>query len=194
MLHFVLFCFQVLWIPGDHPGNLLNKQLILKLHLNLVIWVLQPSGIVTLGFNVWLRWLTLSSHSWWQVGKLSSIAQGHMFLNPLALFLLRFFFLMWTIVKVFIEFVIILLLLYVFVFWPGGTRDLSSSTKNQTHTLCIGRWSINHWSTMEVPTLALEFLSRAHASSPFCLNASKATSLSFPQCHQSRLSVWLAVY
>ena len=67
MLHFVLFCFQVLWIPGDHPGNLLNKQLILKLHLNLVIWVLQPSGIVTPGFNVWLRWLTLSSHSWWQV-------------------------------------------------------------------------------------------------------------------------------
>ena len=105
-----------------------------------------------------------------------------------------FFFLMWTIVKVFIEFVIILLLLYVLVFCPGGTWDLISSTKDQTHTLCIGRWSINHWSTMEVPTLALEFLSRAHASSPFCLNASKATSLSFPQCHQSRLSVWLAVY
>ena len=122
--------------------------------------------------------------------KVSSIAQGHMFLNPLALFIFfKIFFLMWTIVKVFIEFVIILLLLYVLDFWPGGTWDLSSSTKDQTHTLCIGRRSINHWSTMEVPPLAPEFLSRAHASSPFCSNASKATSLSFPQCHQSRLCV-----
>lgn len=25
MLHFVLFCFQVLWVPGDLPKNLFNK-------------------------------------------------------------------------------------------------------------------------------------------------------------------------
>ena len=33
---------------------------------------------------------------------------------------------MWTILKVFIEFVTILLLLYVLIVWPQGMRDLSS--------------------------------------------------------------------
>ena len=32
---------------------------------------------------------------------------------------------MWTVFKVFVEFVIILLLFYVLVFWPQGTGDLS---------------------------------------------------------------------
>ena len=39
---------------------------------------------------------------------------------------LKDFFLMWTIFKVFIEFVTILLLFYVLVFWPWGMWDLSS--------------------------------------------------------------------
>ena len=62
-----------------------------------------------------------------------------------------FFFLMWTIFKVFIEFVTILLLFYVLVFWPRGTWDLSSSTRDRTHTPCIGRWSLNHQTAREVP-------------------------------------------
>ena len=37
---------------------------------------------------------------------------------------------MWTIFKVFIEFVTILLLFYVLVFWPRGTWDLSSPTRD----------------------------------------------------------------
>ena len=41
-----------------------------------------------------------------------------------------FFFLMWTIFKVFTEFVTILLLFYVLVFWPRGTWDLSSPTRD----------------------------------------------------------------
>ena len=47
-------------------------------------------------------------------------------------FLLFFaFFLMWTIfLKVFIEFVTILLLFYVLVFWLRGMWDLSSPTRN----------------------------------------------------------------
>ena len=53
--------------------------------------------------------------------------------------------------KVFIEFVTILLLFYVLVFWPQGMWDLSSSTWDWTHTHCIGRQSINHWTTREVP-------------------------------------------
>ena len=43
-----------------------------------------------------------------------------------------FFFLMWTIFKVFIEFVTILLLFCVLVFWLGGMWDLSSPTRDQT--------------------------------------------------------------
>ena len=39
------------------------------------------------------------------------------------------FFLMWSIFKVFIEFVTILLLLYVLFFWPRGMWDLSSLTR-----------------------------------------------------------------
>ena len=57
-------------------------------------------------------------------------------------FLLRFFF-MWTILKVFIEFVTILLLFYVLIFWPRGMWDLRSLTRDQTYTPCIGRQSLN---------------------------------------------------
>ena len=52
--------------------------------------------------------------------------------------------LMWTIFEVFIEFVTILLLFYVLFFWLRGMWDLSSP--------CIGRRSLNHWTTREVPS------------------------------------------
>ena len=41
--------------------------------------------------------------------------------------------------------------LYILVFWSWSMRDLSSLTTNQTHTPCIGRWSLNHWTAREVP-------------------------------------------
>ena len=42
---------------------------------------------------------------------------------------------MWTVFKVFIEFATrLLLLFYVLVFWPGGMWDLSSPTRDRTHT------------------------------------------------------------
>ena len=67
-----------------------------------------------------------------------------------------FFFLMWTILKISIEFVIILLLFYVLVFfWPGGMWDLIFPIRDQTNTLCTGRQSLNHWTTREVPMVAL---------------------------------------
>ena len=56
---------------------------------------------------------------------------------------------MWTIFKVLIEFVTIL-----FVFWFFGhkaMRDPNSLTRNQTHTSCIVRRSLNHWTAREVP-------------------------------------------
>ena len=52
---------------------------------------------------------------------------------------------MWTIFKVFIEFVTILLLFYVWVLGPQGMWDLSSLSRGRTSTPCIGRWSLNHW-------------------------------------------------
>lgn len=48
------------------------------------------------------------------------------------------FFLMWTIFKVFIEFVTILFLFSVLVFWPHGMQNRSSSTRDQTCTPCFG--------------------------------------------------------
>ena len=42
-------------------------------------------------------------------------------------------------------------LFYVFVFWPWAMWDLSSLSRDQTHTPCIGRWSLHHWTAREVP-------------------------------------------
>ena len=58
---------------------------------------------------------------------------------------------MWAILKVFTEFVTILLLFYVLVSWPQGTWDFSFLTRNQTHASCLGRENLNHWTAREVP-------------------------------------------
>ena len=44
---------------------------------------------------------------------------------------------MWTTFKVFIEFVNILFLGFVLLFWPLGLWDLNSLPKDQTCTLCM---------------------------------------------------------
>ena len=64
---------------------------------------------------------------------------------------------MWTIFKVFIDSVTILLLFYVLVFWPPGMWDLSSPTRDRTRTPCTGRGSLNHWAAREVPTRHILF-------------------------------------
>ena len=68
-------------------------------------------------------------------------------------FFFKFFFLMWTIFKDFIAFVTILLLFYVLVFWPQGMWDPSSPTRDRTRIPCIGRRSLNHWTSKEVPSV-----------------------------------------
>ena len=81
----------------------------------------------------------MCSQSRWRSGS-----PRHFFLNN---------FLLWTIFfNIFIEFVTILLLFYVLVFWREGMWDLSSPTRDQTCTLCLGRPSFNHWTTREVPS------------------------------------------
>ena len=57
---------------------------------------------------------------------------------------------MWTIYKVLFEFVAILFLFYVLVFWPWGMWGLSP-TRNWTYTPCIGRQNLSHWTAKEVP-------------------------------------------
>ena len=52
---------------------------------------------------------------------------------------------------VFIEFVVVLLLLYVLGFWLQGIWDLGSLTRELTHIPNIGRQSLNHWTAREVP-------------------------------------------
>ena len=45
---------------------------------------------------------------------------------------------MWTIFKVFIEFVTILFLFYVLFFWPGGMWDFSSPTRDEPTSPALG--------------------------------------------------------
>ena len=46
------------------------------------------------------------------------------------------------------------------VFWPQGMWDPSSPTRSLTHTPCIGKWSLNHWTTMEVPLVDFSLISK----------------------------------
>ena len=65
----------------------------------------------------------------WKLGGFQHFAE-------LFILFLKTFFLMWTIFKVFIKSVTMLLLFY--VFWLQSTWDVSSSTRNWTHAPWIG--------------------------------------------------------
>ena len=41
--------------------------------------------------------------------------------------------------------------MFCFSFLAGGMWDLSSPTWDRTHTLCLGKRSLNHWTSREVP-------------------------------------------
>ena len=71
-------------------------------------------------------------------------------------FFCLFVFLMWTVFRVFIEFVSILFLFYALVFLATrGTWNLSSLTRDWTHTFCIRRRSLNHWIARDIPRFSL---------------------------------------
>ena len=55
--------------------------------------------------------------------------------------------------KVFLEFVTILFLFYVLVFWLRVMWDLSFPTRDWTFTPCTGRQSLNYLTAREVPKL-----------------------------------------
>ena len=65
---------------------------------------------------------------------------------------------MWTIFKVFIESCTILFPFYVLVFWPRGTGDLGSPSRDRTFTPFAWRGSLNHWATREVQWLPVKIV------------------------------------
>ena len=50
------------------------------------------------------------------------------------------------------------LCLMFWLFWLGGMWDLSAPTRDWTWAPCIRRWSLNHWTTTEVPQQFLKSL------------------------------------
>ena len=75
----------------------------------------------------------------------------------------------------------ILLLFYVLVFWPWGMWDPNSPTWDGTHTPCIGRWSLNHWTAREVSVFILLFITYLLFSTYFIIYF-KITICSFITC------------
>ena len=68
----------------------------------------------------------------------------------------KILFLTWTIFKVFIQFITILLLLFMsWFFGPEVYGILVPLTRDQIHAPCIGAWSLNHGTTREIPELFL---------------------------------------
>ena len=59
---------------------------------------------------------------------------------------------LWTIFKIFNEFVTIWLPFHGLAFWLQGTWDLSYPIRNQNHTPCIEKRNLKHWISREVPT------------------------------------------
>ena len=57
----------------------------------------------------------------------------------------KVFFLMWTILLNLLQYC------FCFGFWLQGMWNLSSSTRDQTYTTCIGRWTLNHWTKGKSP-------------------------------------------
>ena len=90
--------------------------------------------------------------AWWAIVHRVAKSDIAKWLHSCSFFFSDFFFLLFltrTIFKVFVEFVTILLLFYVLVFWPGGLWDLIFLTRDPSHTLCIGR-SLNHWTIIYI--------------------------------------------
>ena len=59
-------------------------------------------------------------------------------------------FLMWTIFSLYWIFYNVASVLCFVFFWLRGMWDLSSLTRDWTHATCVGRQSLNHWTTREV--------------------------------------------
>ena len=95
---------------------------------------------------------------------------------------------MWTIFKVFIRLVTVLLLLYIAVFWLVGMWGPSSPTGDQISAPCIGRQSLNHWPTREVLYLPFSRLFSECARQQRFSQIPKPNSISMMATHSSILT------
>ena len=102
-------------------------------------------GLPHWGLSQMLAW----SQHWWAASAQGPLPDVSLLQSPSLILLisfLRFFFLIGTIHKLCVEFVTSFLF-YGLVLWPQVMWDLSSTwIRDRTHTPCIGRRSLNHWS------------------------------------------------
>ena len=72
--------------------------------------------------------------------------------------------------------------------WPQGMLDLSSSIRDRTHTPCIGRQTVHHWTTRE--TLRQKFLK---SNSLYCKGPSLQSAILFAEAEGcfSYSCVWI---
>ena len=95
-------------------------------------------------------------------------------------FSFKYFFLMWTVFKVFIE-LLQYCFCFIFCFWPRGTWDLGSLSTGQTCSPCIGRQSPNHWMPGKSPE-------QLHFKCPY--NLRSGTAAAAAKLLQSCLTLW----
>ena len=94
-------------VPGTYCVRMCHPWLVAERSLHVLAeWL----------HTLWPVWNKNSRSPWWKTENFKTARAGTVF----------FFFSMCTIFKTFIEFVTILLLFYVFVFWPWGMWDLGS--------------------------------------------------------------------
>ena len=65
---------------------------------------------------------------------------------------------MWIMFKVFIELVQHSFCFYILGFWLQAPWNLSSLTRDRTHTPSVGKKSLNHWTAKEVPIDSILYL------------------------------------
>ena len=143
-----------------------------------LLWFICTRGckLTTTRISAWNMsgggWKTRRKHWAWEQAFPTQNTVNPLFLQD---------FLMWTIFKAFIGFVTLLLLFYDSFFRVRGTWNSSSSTRDWTHTPCIGRWSFNHWITRAVPVLS--FSCELTSKIPNVLQRKTGSeSIQAPQC------------
>ena len=66
-----------------------------------------------------------------------------------------------------------------------GMWDLSSLTRNQTHAPCVGRWSLNQWTTREAPPSPFR-----HAVSSLGPTSGRSPTSAEPQVSLIQDGIW----
>ena len=150
----LVFLFLVInpWVWSDEHPPLFSAQC-----RNLHFWLLAYCNCIAL-VTVIQEWRNPIKGNEMQGEFLEPLKERH---GSCLLDLFFKIFLMWTIFKVFIEFVTTLLLFYVLFFGPKARGVLTPWPWIKTHSPCIGKWSLNHWTSREVPVSLILWVVRS---------------------------------